>query len=358
MEQVRFKNYYDVLGVTRGADKAAVRAAYRELARKLHPDVNRDDPLAEDRFKEINEAYEVLSDPEKRTLYDRFGRDWQRYRDAAATVEQNGRSGRYPDGEDFGAWFAGQGQRDDATDRAFNASNGRFSDFFTLVFGSDSSDRPQGTRARIRPMRGEDAELSTEISLREAFTGTTRRVNLTTPDLCATCRGSGSTRGSTCPACDGKGQVSRRRTIEIDIPAGVRTGSRIRMAGQGGSGRAGGANGDVYLQIHVGADTTFQRVGDDLSVSIDVPLYTAVLGGESVVPTMNGRVVLTIPSGTQNGRTFRLRGRGMPKLNPPSGEHGSGDLLATVKIQLPNELSEREAQLFRELRDLRNSDGQ
>ena len=352
MAALQFKDYYDVLGVDRAADESTIRSAYRKLARKLHPDVNRDDPSAEERFKEVNEAYEVLSDAEKRRMYDRFGRDWQRYRDAGITDERGDFGGRAATGDDFAAWFTGGGQQ--GTRVEYGDSSGRFSDFFTLLFGNGATESSQGFRPRSRPRRGEDTELSVQVSLAEAFSGTKRRVTLASPSQCTTCHGTGLARGTTCPTCDGTGQVAKRRTIEVDIPPGVRTGSRVRVAGQGGAGRAGGPNGDIYLQIEVSDDAQFVRQGDDLAVTIDVLLYTAILGGEVIVPTMTGRVALTIPPETQNGRTFRLKGRGMPKLGAKGKGDQYGDLLATVRLRLPTDLSEREQQLFRELKSLRN----
>lgn len=351
MATVQFKNYYDVLGVDRAADEQAIRSAYRSLARKLHPDVNRDDPAAEERFKEVNEAYEVLSDADKRRMYDRFGRDWERYRDAGFTGDSRNFSAPGAGTEDFGTWFAGEGQSQPGA--GFDDSNGRFSDFFTLLFGNGASERAQTVRGRPRPLRGEDTEVHVEVSLAEAFRGTTRRLTLGALVACTTCHGTGLARGTTCPTCDGTGQVARRRTIEVDVPAGVRTGSRVRIAGQGSAGRNGGPSGDVYLQIQVSDNPRFQRQGDDLKVSVEIPLYAALLGGEIIVPTMEGRVALTVPAETQNGRTFRLRGKGMPKLGIKSQEPARGDLLATVQVRLPTELSERERELLRELSDLR-----
>lgn len=349
MATVQFKDYYDVLGVDRRADDAAIRSAYRAKARKLHPDVNRDDPDAEDRFKEVNEAYEVLSDSDKRRMYDRFGQDWQRYRDAGFTTA-SGSQARGTN-EDFGTWFTGSTQG--ASRGSPDESNGRFSDFFDLLFGGNG-DRQQGSYQRqARPLRGEDSELEVDVSLDEAFHGTVRRVTLRSPTICATCGGSGLARGTTCPTCDGTGQVAHRRTIEVTIPPGVRTGSRIRAAGQGAAGRNGGPNGDVYLRVRMKDDPRFTRVGNDLSTTVDVPLYTALLGGEVIVQTITGRVALTIPAEAQNGKVFRLRGRGMPKLGRVSSDAERGDLLVTAVIHLPTNLSDQERQLLRELRDLR-----
>ena len=349
MAAVQFKDYYDVLGVERTADEAAIRAAYRTLARKHHPDVNPNDPSAEERFKEVNEAYEVLSDAEKRRMYDRFGRDWERYRDAGFTSEDG--PAQRPSDDNFAAWFTGGAPT--SGHASHGDSGGRFSDFYDLLFGTNAQGRTQTFQRQRRPLRGEDLELEVGISLEEAFHGTTRRVTLSAPSTCGTCNGTGLARGTTCPTCDGSGQVTTRRTIEVNIPPGVRTGSRVRVAGQGGAGGNGAPNGDVYLHIRVADDGRFVRSGDDLRVSVDVPLYTAVLGGEVIVPTLGGRVALKVPPETQNGRLFRLRGKGMPRLGKQGGSTRAGDLLVTVSVKLPTNLSEQERQLFERLRDLR-----
>lgn len=349
MAAVQFKDYYDVLGVRRSADDAAIRSAYRTQARKLHPDVNRDDPDAEERFKEVNEAYEVLSDSEKRRLYDRFGRDWQRYRDAGFSTETGPHSRANSD--DFGTWFTGSPQG--AGGSTHSDTTGRFSDFFDLLFGNNTDRQAQSFARQSRPLRGEDSELEVEVSLEEAFHGTSRRVTLQSPTVCNTCGGSGLARGTTCPTCDGTGQVPHRRTIEVNIPPGVRSGSRIRAAGQGAAGRNGGPSGDVYLRVRMKDDPRFTRVGNDLHTSVDVPLYTALLGGEVIVPTLESRVALTIPAETQNGRVFRLKGKGMPKLGGKHEGSGHGDLLVSARIQLPTNLTDQERQLLRDLRDLR-----
>ncbi len=349
MAAVQYKDYYNVLGIERSADDAEVRAAYRTLARKHHPDVNPNDPTAEERFKEVSEAYEVLSDAEKRRMYDRFGRDWERYRDAGLTGADG--SSQRPTDEDFGTWFTGGAP---TSGRAPHGdAGGRFSDFFGLHFGNYAQGRAQPFRRQRRRLRGEDLELEVGVSLEEAFHGTTRRVTLSAPSSCATCDGTGLARGTTCPTCDGTGQVAIRRTIEVNIPPGVRTGSRVRATGQGGAGRNGAPNGDVHLHIRVAEDPRFVRSGDDLKVSVDVPLYTAVLGGEVIVPTLSGRVALRIPPETQNGSLFRLRGKGMPRISKQAGATSAGDLLVTVSVRIPTNLSEQERQLFERLRDLR-----
>jgi DnaJ-class molecular chaperone len=373
MPTVTFKDYYKTLGVERGADDKTLRTAYRKLARQHHPDLNPGEKAAEERFKEVNEAYEVLSDAEKRKLYDRFGEDWQRYRDAGFTGDEpvgqamggrpggGARPGAYFDPNDFGAWFSGQtGSGGQSGEWVYttggDADDGEgFSEFFQTLFGSRGRARAgsgatTATRA-ARPRRGQDLETPVEISFDEAFKGATRQLSLQAPETCPTCGGVGFVRGAPCPTCDGTGVTSRSRTLEVTIPPGVATGSRVRIGGQGGPGEAGGPSGDVYLVVTVRPDARFEREGDDLRTEIDVPVTTAVLGGEAVVPTPTGKVALTIPAGSQAGRSFRLRGQGMPKLKGAKGQRG--DLLARIRVLVPTEITPRERELYEELQQLR-----
>ena len=351
MANVQFKDYYTILGVDRGADAAAIRDAYRKRARELHPDVNRDDPRAEEQFKELNEANEVLSNAEKRKMYDRFGEDWQRYQEAGVSPDGPGRRYASSANEDFGTWFTGAEGR-----QTFDAGadSGRFSEFFDLLFGGQSQASGRTRTASPRPRRGGDQELATSITLQEAASGTRREVMVRAAQSCPTCRGTGLARGTTCPTCDGSSETVTNKTLEVTIPKGVRTGSRIRVAGQGGQGVNGGPRGDVYLVIRVLPNAGFERVGNDLVTTVEIPLYTAVLGGETVVETLSGKVALTIPPGTQAGKVFRLRGKGMPLLGDPSGS--TGDLRVVVAIRLPENLSEQEINLFRQLQALRPAD--
>jgi len=350
---VDFKDYYQVLGVARDADEKAIKSAFRQRAKEMHPDVNRDDPKAEERFKDLNEAYEVLSDGDKRKMYDRFGEDWKRYQDAGVGPEDVFRgggsgAGRQATAQDFGTWFAGNDG-----DFTFESSDsgGGFSDFFNMMFGSRGSGATSRARQTIqRPRRGEDLEAPTTITLEEAASGTHRRLNVRTPETCSLCGGTGEVRGAECPRCDGTGVTETNKELEVTIPKGVKTGSRVRISGRGGPGANGGPNGDVYLVIRVVPHAQFERVNDDLVETISIPLYTAVLGGEVRVPTLTGQVALTVPPGTQNGRQFRLRGKGMPKLGSSDQR---GDLLAKASIEVPTDLSERERELFAELQALR-----
>lgn len=346
MASVQFKDYYKTLGVSRSATDKEIRTAYLKLARKYHPDKNRGDASAEERFKEINEANEVLSDPEKRKMYDRFGEDWQRYRDAGFTGDEpQGRTtSSTSSGPDFGQWFTGQ-TGTTRTDFGDTTTDG-FSDFFRTLFGS----RGFGAQTRTVRQRGDDLETTVDITFDEAFRGTTRRVDVQIQEPCPTCGGTGYVREAPCPTCDASGYVSRRRSLEVKIPAGVADGARVRVAGQGGPGIGGAPNGDVYLRVRVQDDSKYIREGNNIRVDLPVPLYTAILGGEVVVDTPTGKVALTIPPETQAGKVFRLRGKGMP-----SSKSGAGDLLAKVSIVIPAHLSEREKELFAELRSLRKS---
>ncbi len=352
MAPVQFKDYYAILGVDRTADQKELKRAFRKKARESHPDVNRDNPDAETQFKDINEAYEVLSDSEKRAMYDRYGADWQRYRDAGFDASSGPGPGA-PQGApgDFEQWFTGSpgGGGFTYTTTTGGGDTGGFSDFFNLLFGRDGG-RPGGFQRAVTPVRGQDLEVNATIALEEAYRGTTRRLTVRAPKVCDLCDGSGVVRGAMCPRCDGSGEILEPRTIEVKIPAGVRTGSRVRVRGQGGPGQHGGAAGDVYLIVAVADDARFERSGDNLRTIVEVPLYDAVLGGEVRVPTMTGQVALTLPPETQSGKVFRLRGKGMPRLGRPS-EHG--DLLARAEVVIPTQLSEEEKRRFTELRNLR-----
>lgn len=333
---MQFQDYYKVLGVPRSASEEQIRKAYREQARKYHPDVNKADD-AEEHFKAVNEAHQVLSDPEKRAKYDQFGADWERYQ-----ANPGGGSA------DFSQWFSQAGGDPGNVRYEYRTTGGDgFSDFFETLF----SDRRSTGRRRTRaPRRGDDREQTVEIPLREAFSGTSRLFEIQTTDPCPNCRGTGIVNGDLCYTCDGAGAIARRTKLEVNIPAGIRDGQRVRVAGKGSPGVDGGQPGDVYLRVKIKPDADFSLDGNDLRVDVDVPLYTAILGGEAVVKTLSGKVALTIPAETQNGKVFRLRGQGWPTR---SGSKERGDLLARVRVVLPTGLSDREQELFEELQSLR-----
>jgi curved DNA-binding protein len=315
---MEYKDYYKILGVKKDASEKEIKKAFRRLARQYHPDVNPDDSQAEERFKEINEAHEVLSDPEKRKKYDQLGADWQRWQ------QRGGRPGDF----DWGQWTAGRpgervhvryGTPEDLEDLFGGGSP--FSDFFSQIFGGmGGGPSSGGFQYEMRPQRGRDYEQPVEITLHEAYHGATRIL-----------------------------QMNGQR-LEIRIPAGAKTGTRVRMSGQGASGVGGGPAGDLYLRVSVVPDPRFERKGDDLHTTVTADLFTLVLGGEIRVPTLTGEVALRVPPGTQNGRTFRLRGKGMPHLRHPDQ---NGDLYAKVEVRLPTDLSPEQRELFEQLRGLK-----
>jgi curved DNA-binding protein len=291
------KDYYSILGVNRNASEREIKQAYRRLARQYHPDVNPGDKSAEARFKQINEAYEVLSDKEKRQKYDQFGDQWQ-YADQFAQAGWQQAPGW--------KFSPGGGTR-------IHFSQGDFDSLFDdLLSGFASGRQPQ-------PRRGRDIEFPVEVTLEEAYHGATRTIVL----------------------ADGK-------RLEVKIPPGVKNGSRVRLAGKGVEGY-GGVKGDLYLVTSVKPHRLFERRGDDLHVGVAVPLVVAMLGGEVQVSTLKGKLALKIPPETQNGRSFRLKGQGMPHL----GNKSRGDLLAKVKVVLPTNLTQQEKELFRQLGELR-----
>ena len=318
-------NFYDTLGVKRDASDKEVRSAYRKLARKHHPDVNPGDKAAEARFKEITNAYEVLSDAEKRRKYDKYGDRWE-YADQIEEAQRQRSSGRSAGGN-------GSFQQFDVGDL------GDLSGVFSQFFGRG------GGGARTMSRRGADIQQPVEITLEDAYHGTSRTVEMLAQETCPTCGGSGEIAGATCHMCGGHGQVQRPRRIEVKIPAGVATSSKVRVAREGQPGTGGAAKGDLLLVVGVRPHPQFERKGDDLVTEIDVPLTVAVLGGEVEVPTVTAKVMLKIPPLTQNARVFKLGGLGMPRLN----KEGRGDLHARVHVKLPESIDDKQKQLFEEL---------
>jgi DnaJ-class molecular chaperone len=329
------KDLYEVLGVKRDASDKEIRSAYRRLARKYHPDVNPGDKNAEEKFKEINAAHEVLSDPDKRKKYDKYGDKWE-YADQIEEMQRQQSAGDY--------FRRAQTNRAGGADFQWD-TDGDLGD----VFGNIFRQRP---RRQSVKRKGEDIDYPLDLTLEEASNGTTRTLSMQVPETCTTCGGTGQVAGATCHVCQGLGSKIEAKRIEVKIPAGVQEGSRVRVAGKGQPGINGGPNGDLFLIISVRPHDRFERKGDDLDEDVSVPLTDAVLGGEVEVPTMRGRVMLNIPPQTQNGRTFRLAGLGMPHLNGS----GKGDLYAKVRVVLPTRLTDRERKLFEELRDLEKAD--
>lgn len=291
------KDYYQTLGVSRSANDKEIKLAFRKLAKKHHPDANRDDPSAEGRFKEINEAYEVLSDKDKRSMYDRFG-----------TVN--------PQQAPWGDNPAGGGGQYTYTPTGNNVDLG---DIFGSLFGRRGAERTGSAGvgspfSGTRTMRGQDIEQKVSITLQEAYTGATRLI----------------TKGD--------------RTVRVNIPAGAKTGTKVRLTGEG---EAGTQPGDLYLVVEVEPDTRFERDGDNLTVDVKVDMFTALLGGEAEVPTLTRPVKLKIPAGTQSGRKFRLSGKGMPVLNQPDR---FGDLIARMLVTVPEKLTPEQRELVEQLK--------
>lgn len=307
---MEYKDYYRILGVDRNASQDEIKRAYRRLARELHPDVNPGDHSAEERFKDINAAYEVLSDPEKRRRYDHLGANWNQWQ------QTRGRSGGF---DDFARqWYGQAGANVHFTDLNDLFGQANLADLLGGLFGGG-----QGRAGyRQSPRRGRDVEVPVELTLEEAYHGTTRPLD----------RGDGN-------------------HVTVKIPAGAQTGSRIRLTGQGKRGLGGGPPGDLFLKVRVKPHETYRVKGRNLWRDLDIDLYTAVLGGEVAVETPGGTVTLKIPSGTGSGKTFRLRGKGMPD---PKNPKAPGDLYAVAQVQVPSRISRRERELFEELAKLHN----
>lgn len=329
------KDYYAILGINRNASDKDIKQAYRKLARKHHPDVNPGDKSAGEKFKEINAAFEVLSNPEKRKKYDQFGENWQH---ADQFNQSSGGFNAPPEGFHWQSNTGGFGGFD------FNDLSGMGNeDILESIlggFGKRSTSR--------RPRQGQDIEYPLEITLEEAFSGTSRIIQIEEEIPCPTCKGSGKIANAICGTCRGVGRVRTPRRLEVKIPAGVDNGSRVRIAGKGGAGRNGGSPGDLYLLVSVAKHYLFERQGDNLITEVPVPFLTAILGGEVEVPTPKGKLSLKIPPESQNGQIFRLAKQGMPHLNNAA----RGDLLAKLKVVLPRNISERERKIFEELKSL------
>jgi molecular chaperone DnaJ len=375
------KDYYTVLGVAKNASAPEIKKAYRKLAQQHHPDANAGNPAAEERFKDVSAAYDVLGDEDKRKAYDRV-RDM-----AAAGYGAGGFPGGGGPGGGFGGGFPGAGAGGSGGfPGGFSYENVDLGDLLGDMFGAGRGRRGRaGGGPRVR--RGADLETDVRVSFDDAMRGATVPVKISGPATCSTCRGSGAAPGTqpiTCPQCGGDGQIAvnqglfsmaqtcprcqgsgrivetpcptcrgtgaerRTRRLQVKVPPGVKDGARIKLAGKGEPGGAGVPPGDLYVRVRVERDGVFARKGDDLIVDLPVTYPEAALGAQVQVPTLNGPVTLKVPAGTPSGKTFRIKGKGAPKRG------GHGDLLVTVNVDVPGKLSKREKQLLQELKDARN----
>lgn len=359
------EDYYQLLGVSRSASAEDIKKAYRKLARKYHPDVNPGDQRAEEKFKQLTVAFDVLSNPQKRKLYDEFGPDAEKfgYDEKKAAAYRAYRAGPQPraGGVPFGFGDLGGaefGQEVDLGDL--------FAELFGRVGGRGGPFGAAPARAE-GPVRGEDLATPLQVTLAEAVTGAERSISVTRPGRCPTCDGTGQTgtvgpcpacngtgrarrsigplrmtgacpvcngtgrSGETCPTCRGEGRVNESRRVTVRIPAGVQTGSRVRLSGQGAAGVRGGPPGDLFIEVEVLPHPLVRRVGDDLYVDLPITVPEAILGAEVEVPTFTGNVTVKVPAGSQSGRKLRLRGRGVPSLKTG----GRGDLYLVLNVKVP-----------------------
>ncbi|WP_276495822.1 J domain-containing protein [Pontibacter litorisediminis] len=312
---MEYKDYYKILGVDKKASQADIKKAYRALAKKLHPDKNKDNPQAEEKFKDVSEAYEVLGDEAKRKQYDQLGANWRQFQQGGFG---GGAGGQYHGGQPGGGFRGFQGDFGDMFGSA-GAGGGGFSDFFEQFFGAGGA---RGGFGGQRARKGQDYQADMEVTLQEAYSGTSRLLNV------------------------------NEQQLRITTKPGVADGQVLRIKGKGAPAPGGGEPGDLYINVRVLLDPRFERSGDDLSTTLPVDMYTAILGGEVQAPTMTGVVKLKIPAGTQGGKTLRLRGKGMPHYGHAS-QHG--DLYVKIEVALPTNLSAEERDLLERLRDLRKA---
>lgn len=336
---VRYKDYYETLGVSRSASDAEIKKAFRKLAREYHPDVAKNKKQAEEKFKEINEAYEVLGDPAKRKKYDELGPEWQSGAEfrpppgwQSSGAGRRGGAGGFGPGEGAEFHFGGTG----------------FSDFFEQFFGSRGRNgggfgRP-GTTEDEYAERGRDIEGDIMVTLEEVMHGSVRSVSVRHTAPCEQCGGTGRQGHRVCGACSGTGQVVRTETHQVKIPAGVVEGQRLRISGRGEAGSGGGAAGDLYLRVRLAKHPDFEVEDHNLIYELDVAPWEAVLGASISVPTMDGYVNIRIPAGTQSGQKLRVRGRGLPQRGG-----GHGDLIVTIRVEVPASVSDGERRLWEQL---------
>ncbi len=336
------KDYYNILGIPRNAADKDIKSAYRKMARKYHPDVNPGDKAAEARFKEINEAFEVLSDADKKKKYDQYGSDFENAEAFARAQQQARQQQQY---RTYGRGAPGGGEPFTTYE---TSDMGDLNEVFESLFkGFGGTGARTGGRRAAR--RGQDLEHGIELTLEEAFNGTKRVLELQSEQVCPVCQGVGRVKNSVCQQCGGAGRIVKPRRLEVKIPAGVKDGSKVRVAGEGNAG-VGGPNGDLLLVVKIAPHPMFKREGDDLQVDVPVSMLTAILGGEVQVPTLKGsKLALRVPPETQNGKVFKLAGQGMPRLSGTT----RGDMLAKVTVVLPTKLTDRERNLFEQFRSMR-----
>ena len=330
---VEYKDYYKILGIERTATADEIRKAFRKLARQFHPDVAKNKKEAEEKFKEINEAHDVLSDPEKRRKYDALGANWKQ-----------GAEFRSPPGWDGGGGRFRRGSGGPTEDFEFGGTG--FSDFFEQIFGRQArggNGRGFESSGGERAARGQDIEGDIMVTLEESLLGSVRSVSLRHAVACSQCGGTGESKRRVCPACGGSGQVQKSETHQVKIPAGVLAGQRLRVAGKGGAGAGGGGSGDLFLNIRLAGHPDFRVEEGHLSCDLDLAPWEAVLGAQLPVPTLEGPVNIRIPAGTQNGQRLRVRGRGLGK------EGARGDLFAAIRVQVPGRVSDSERSLWEKL---------
>ncbi len=321
------KDYYKILGVAKNASDKDIKAAYRRLARKHHPDVNPGNKDSEDRFKEISEANEILSNPDTRKKYDQYGHlgdGWKNAAEAGQGYFNQGGAGR------------GNSQR---SAEGFNFNSGGFSDILSDLLGGGHSNIRRG------PVKGEDSEYEISVSIQDAFRGAEHGITVQTQESCQMCSATGYANNSTCPACGGRGTRITPKKLTVKIPKGIREGQKIRLQNQGSPGVMGGQPGDLYLIVKLRSDNHFELVEDDIYSDVNVYYLDAILGAEITVHTVDGSVNMKIPPGTSSGAKLRIRGKGMPKKNSEE----NGDFYARVKIVVPKIYSESEQKLLMEL---------
>lgn len=332
---IEYKDYYKILGVAKTASEDEIRKAFRKLARQYHPDVAGNKAGAEDKFKEINEAYEVLSDPDKRRKYDQLGPSWNQPGGGFRPPPGWGGAGR-------ARGSGGQGMPD------FEFEGTGFSDFFEQLFGRSAGGGARGGRAGAFSQQdyaqaGDDVEADIMVTLEEAANGGVRSISLRRVVPCPQCRGAGNVNGTTCPQCHGRGSIDRTDTHKVKIPVGIREGQSLRLAGQGEPGSGGAPAGDLYLRVRFAKHPDFRVVGSDLHYDLDLAPWEAALGTSVSVPTLDGDVNIKIPAGTSTGAKLRVRGRGL------KGKEVSGDLIVNTRVQVPSKLSAAERGLWEQL---------